>query len=223
VRYTLHTARQADWEKDSKKPKNIWQKVASRSHGLLTPANIASVIGGVLAIYGLWIIMDGDTVRGLVFLTIGRIADIADGVIAEYTRTKSPLGEMIDASIDKLVVAAALIVLGALELVPWVIIVIIALQNVANVLISIIAKLRQKTLHPSRLGKVSAAFSWATIILYPLGDWLQKDTSAAGGGTFIKAVAWSSFAVYVVLGLQASMGYADVIYQKARKSYRLFR
>ncbi|HEX5456097.1 MAG TPA: CDP-alcohol phosphatidyltransferase family protein [Candidatus Saccharimonadales bacterium] len=222
MKYTLHTAKRADWEID-KKPKNIWQKIASRSHGALTPANIASFIGGVLAIYGLWVILDGDTVRGLVFLTIGRIADVADGVIAEYTRTKSPLGEMIDAAIDKLVVAAALIVLGALELVPWIIIAIISLQNITNVIISVIAKLRRKLLHPSRVGKVSAAFSWVTIILYPLGDWLQKDISTAGG-EFLKLLALASFAVYMVLGLQASLGYADIIYKKARKSsYRLFR
>lgn len=221
MKYTLHTAKQADWEKDGE-PKNLWQEMAHRSHGIITPANIASLVGGILAIYGLWVILDGDTVRGLVFLTIGRVADVADGIIAEYTRTKSPLGEIIDAAIDKLVVAATLIILGALELVPWVIIAIIAVQNVANVLISVLAKLRHKSLHPSRLGKVSAAFSWVTIILYPLGDWLQKDISASGGA-LLKIVALASFAVYVVLGLQASLGYADVIYKKARRSYRLFR
>ncbi|HET7673260.1 MAG TPA: CDP-alcohol phosphatidyltransferase family protein [Candidatus Saccharimonadales bacterium] len=219
MKYTLHTAKKADWEKPGKK--NAWQRLAYRSHGIVTPANIASLVGGALAMYGLWLILDGRIVSGLVYLSLGRIADIADGMIAEYTRTKSPIGEMIDATIDKFVVASALIVLGALELVPWIIILLIALQNAVNVMISVIAKLRHKALHPSRLGKVSAAFSWVTIILYPLSDWLQRDAYSASA-QFLKIISLVSFVIYMVLGSQATLGYAHVIYKKSGLN-RLFR
>lgn len=156
MKYKLHTAKKADWEKTSRSHYNVWQKTASRSRGVVTPANFISVAGGFLAIYGLSVILDEKIVTGLVLLTLARLADLADGIVAEQTKTKSPLGETVDASIDKVVVAATLIVLGALELVPWIIIIIVALQNLANVLISIIAKLRDRTIHPSRpSGEVS--------------------------------------------------------------------
>ncbi len=223
MKYTLHTAKIADWEKSTKDPHNFWQKVAIRSHGVLTPANIASVIGGLLALYGLWIILDGETVKGLGFIAAGRIADVADGIIAERTKTKSPLGETIDATVDKIVIGATLLVLGAMELVPWLIIGIVALQNIANVIISVVAKLRDKTIHPSRLGKVSAAFSWVTIILYPLGQHLQEQ-AYYGIGRFLVVLSLASFVIYVVMGLQASLSYGLVIYKEpARRLYRLFR
>lgn len=197
--------------------------MAANSRGVVTPANFASLAGGTVALWGLWAILDGRTFAGLLMLAIGRIADLADGLIAEYTKTKSPLGEIIDATVDKIVVAAALIVLGAMELVPWIIIIVVALQNIANVMISVVAKLRDKTLHPSRLGKVSSAFSWVTIILYPLGVLVQEDIPA-WAGKFLILLSLVSFGIYAVMGLRASFSYAHVIYKKpARKLYSLFR
>ncbi len=213
----LHTARVADWDRKNASPLNNWQKVAKSTRGILTPGNLASLGGGMAAVYGLWLIMDGEVVNGLIFLAAGRIADIADGIIADYTKTKSPLGETVDATIDKLVVALSLIVLGALQLVPWWIILIVAFQNIVNVFSSVLAKLRNRTLHPSRLGKISAAFSWFTIIAYPLGDWLRQDI-APSGGSFLVVLSLISFAFYLVLGFQASLGYALAVYKKpARK------
>lgn len=223
MKYKLHTAKRADWEKTNEASYNFWQKIAVRSNGTLTPANAVSLAGGILALYGLSVILNDDIVTGLILLTLGRLADLADGIVAEQTKTKSPLGEMVDATIDKIVVAATLIVLGALALVPWIIIIIVAVQNVANVLISIVAKLRDRSIHPSRLGKISAAFSWVTIILYPLGDWLQKDNSDTGG-RLLMAIAVASFLVYMVMGLRATLSYAHAIYRKpTKKLYRLFK
>jgi phosphatidylglycerophosphate synthase len=225
VKYTLHTAKLPDWKKPGKGPKNIWQKIALKSYGAVTPGNLASLGGGIVAIYGLGVILNGEIVKGLGLLAIGRMADVADGIIAERTKTKSPLGEIIDASIDKFVLGSTLLVLGAIGLVPWIIVLFVALQNLANIIISVVAKLREKTIHPSRIGKVSAAFSWVTIILYPFGDWLQlQGQNHDGTGTFLMAVAVVSFGIYVIMGLQASLGYGLVIYQKpAKKLYGLFR
>lgn len=222
MRIGLHTAKTADWNK-GKQSLNEWQKVAKATNGIVTPGNIASLAGGISAIYGLWLMMSNELIDGLIFLTLGRIADVADGIIAEYTKTKSPLGEIVDATIDKLVVACALIVLGALELIPWPIVIIIAIQNGINLISSILAKLRRKLLHPSRLGKVSAAFSWVTIILYPLGDWLRQDLAPTGGSILV-SISIISFAIYVILGFQASFGYAGAVYKApARKLYSLFK
>lgn len=223
MKYTLHTAKVADWNKPGKGPFNFWQRIAIKTNGILTPANVASVVGGVLALWGLWVILDGNTVKGLALIAAGRIADIADGIIAEYTKTKSPLGESVDAAVDKLVIGAVLLVMGAIGLIPWLIVIIIALQNIVNVIISVVAKLRDKIIHPSRLGKVAAAFSWATIILYPLGEHL-KEQAHTSLGSFLTGVSLVSFGIYAVMGLQASLGYGLVIYKEpARRLYRLFK
>lgn len=219
----LHMANTADWEGIDKRSLNRWQKIAAGSNGVLTPGNVISLLGGIAALYGLFIIADGEIVDGLIFLTLGRIADLADGIIADYTKTKSPLGEIVDAGTDKIVIAAALIILGALELIPWIILIFIAAQNIANVISSVLARLRSKRLHPSRLGKLSAAFSWVTIILYPLGDWLRQDI-APDGGKILMAISIISFGIYIIIGFRASLSYAGAVYKvPAKKLYSLFK
>lgn len=223
MRLTLHTAKIADWEKTAKGSHNIWQKVASKSYGTLTPANMASFAGGILGIYGLWVILDGHTFEGLILLAIGRVADLADGIIAEYTGTKSPLGETIDATVDKIVIAFALIVLGAIGSIPWIIIIVAGFYNAVNIIISVVARLRRKTIHPSRVGKIAAALIWVTIILYPFGDWLREDISDIGG-RFLMLVSLVSFGIYAVIGLRATLSYGRAIYRvPARKLYSLFK
>lgn len=211
----LHTARTADWDKETG-PRNIWQKIASKSYGTLTPANFASFAGGILAIYGLFVVVDGEVYKGLALVTIGRIADLVDGVIAEYTKTKSPLGETIDVLMDKVVMVTALIVFAGYGLVPWFIVGIVALQNLVNIIIGLMAKLRKKKIHPSRYGKVATALSWVALILYPLGDWIRQESSD-GLGTALILLAVLSFVVYIVIGLRASLSYAYLIYKRPSK------
>lgn len=215
MKLRLHTANKADWDKEG--PRNVWQKVASKSYGTLTPANIASIGGAVLAIYGLLLIVDGETVLGLALVAIGRFADLVDGVIAEYTKTKSPLGEIVDASMDKLVMAFALIVFIGIDLMPWPLIAVVALQNIANVMISVVARLRDKVIHPSRLGKLATAFSWVALILYPLGDWMRADGNEPLGVSLI-FLALVSFAAYLLMGAKASLQYGYSIYSPRKQS-----
>lgn len=210
----LHRAEEADWDKAGNGPHNFWQKIASKSYGTLTPANVASIAGGVLAIYGLLIIVEGEITKGLLLVAVGRLADLVDGLIAEYTRTKSPLGEIIDASMDKLIMAFALIVFVAVELVPWPLIAVVAAQNIVNVMISVLARLRNLTIHPSRMGKLATAFSWATLLTYPLGEWLRQENHTTAGWLFI-GLGLTFFGLYLVLGLRASLSYGSNI--KAKK------
>jgi len=205
----LHTAKKADWDKEG--PRNVWQKIASKSYGTLTPANIASIGGAVVAIYGLLLIIDGNIVSGLALVAIGRFADLVDGIIAEYTKTKSPLGEIIDASMDKIVMGFALIVFIGIGLMPWPLIAIVAMQNIANIMISVVARLRNKIIHPSRLGKLATAFSWVALIFYPFGDWLRNENNELLGMGFI-FLALVFFTAYLLMGAKASLHYGHSIY-----------
>ena len=210
---SLHRAKFSDWENITDENRNIWQKVAYKSYGTLTPANLASLAGGFLSVYGLFIVFNGEIVSGLSLLTIGRIADLLDGMIAEYTKTKSPLGELVDAIVDKLVVAFAVIIFAVSGLVPWPIIALIAAVNIFNGLFGLLGKLKKLAMHPSKFGKYSTFLAWITLIFYPLGIWIKAFESALTGMILI-GIALISFAFFVVIGLVASINYGRIVVKK---------
>lgn len=209
----LHRAKLADWEGINDKQRNIWQRVAYKSYGTLTPANFASLAGGALGVYGLIIVLNGETVSGLLLLAIGRIADLLDGMIAEYTKTKSPLGELVDAVVDKLVVAFAVIVFYAVGLIPLLIIIAVAALNILNGLASVIAKIKNVELHPSKFGKYSTALAWLTFIFYPLGEWI-RDFESHSTGNILIGISLISFAFFLVIGSIASYSYLVQVIRK---------
>lgn len=202
----LHQAKFADWENIKDEQRNIWQKIAYRSYGTLTPANLASLIGAALGLYGLWLIYDGQIVTGLIYLIIGRIADLVDGLVAEYTKTKSPLGETVDAVADKIVIGSALIVYALTANVPLYIIIVVAFFNILNALIAVVSKLNKKIIHPSKFGKYSTALSWVTLIFYPLGVWV-KDNESQSSGYVLIALAFICFAFYIFTAALATASY----------------
>jgi len=200
----------ADWDNTLAEERNLWQKLAYRSYGTLTPANFVSLVGGVLAVYGLVLILNTEIVSGLLLLTIGRVADLLDGLIAEYTKTKSPLGELVDAVADKLVIVFALYVFATIDLVPWPIVALIAVQNVFNGLVGIISRLRKLRLHPSKYGKYSTALAWVTLIFYPFGQWI-KDNENSITGVILIIISLASFSLWLVVGFLASLKYGRAI------------
>lgn len=199
----LHRAgKRADWDKLKKRQRNFWQRLAVSTHGILTPGNIISLTGFALVIYGLVMVYRGTIPAGLLAITVGRIFDIADGVLADKTGTKSPLGETVDATIDKIEIVAALPVLVfATILMPWQAI-IIFMQHAANVVFTGIAKLQGLTPHASRSGKYATTTQWLAIVLYGIARLSDRLDS-------VETVASAVFAVSVVVGLVAAWKYAE--------------
>jgi phosphatidylglycerophosphate synthase len=206
----MHRSKVADWDKTKGEERNVWQKLAFRSYGTLTPANFVSLVGGVMAIYGLLLILNSEIISGLLLVAIGRIADLLDGLIAEYTKTKSPLGELVDAVADKLVIAFAIIVFAALELVPWPIVALIALQNILTGLAVLVGRLRKIKIHPSKYGKYATALAWVTLIFYPFGVWI-KDNENSFTGVILIIIALASFAFWIATGTIATLKYGRAI------------
>ncbi len=157
-----------DWENIDPRNWSSWQQIASQSWGTITPGNVISVLGLVLVVWGLADIVDGAPLSGLVKIISGRIMDQLDGAVAHKTATKSPVGEAVDASVDKLELAIALPVLIWMGMLPLLVGFAIALQNIANVILAFIAKKRKNEMHPSKHGKVGMAFQWGAMGLYLL-------------------------------------------------------
>lgn len=161
----LHrTTGQPDWEAVPTAERNYWQQHAARTNGWLTPANIASVIGLLIVLFGLGELLAKHYVVCIVCLAVGRLTDIVDGWLADRTGTKSPLGERMDATIDKIGVFLAFIVFFIVPVGNGWLVLALLLPQVAATILSLVAVRQGRHLHPSRIGKLTAVAIWSSLV-----------------------------------------------------------
>lgn len=182
-----HTSGKADWQSVALSDRSRVQRLAAKTHGIITPSNIITVIGFGLVIWGFVEIANMQYWAGLGLVLTGRLADLLDGWLAQVTATKSPLGELLDATADKLGGFMALIVLFATGIVPIWVLVAIFLPQIAISLIAVIDFFRQRKHHPARAGKVSMALSWICL----------------GGYVFLAAIGTTNVVARALFGLCA--------------------
>ena len=207
----LHRATRSDWSEVAPVQRNIWQRWAAASHGVITPGNIVSFIGVVLVVSGLYDLEHSQLIGGTAFLLIGRLADILDGLVADYTKTKSPLGEAVDATVDKILIVAALYVLIDKQLIPLLVGAFMAVHAVYAIGVSSVARKIRVDLHPSRAGKLGAFFEWTCVGLYLLGDILNSQHHST---SLTRGVAAICFAAFVVTAVISSLNYTRTAYYK---------
>ncbi|HJQ07932.1 MAG TPA: CDP-alcohol phosphatidyltransferase family protein [Candidatus Saccharimonadales bacterium] len=200
---------QPDWQHIFPIERNVWQRIAAATYGIITPANAVSALGGGLVAFGLWSILGGNIGIGLAALGLGRLADIADGYIAARTHTKSPVGEVFDSALDKLAMIGAIIVFVAVSIVPLPVLVFIGLQHSITIGLSIIARLRGHTTHPSAFGKIATGLQWAVLLIY-VGAELLRTQNVASGSTLLQIIAGVVFLASLALGIIALSGYAAI-------------
>jgi phosphatidylglycerophosphate synthase len=165
----LHrTTGKPDWLAVPPVSRNMWQRVAVRTHGIGTPSNAVTLVGFVLVLIGLQQILTQHYLLGTVLLVTGRLCDILDGWVAELTRTKSPLGELLDAAIDKILTILTVAIFFAAHIAPaWVLIALVT----PHILIAIIIlgwRIHKVAFHPSLVGKLSMAGVWLSLVVYAL-------------------------------------------------------
>ena len=161
----LHrTSAKADWEKVAPAKHNLFQKVAAATGGFVSPANVVTIIGLGIVVYGLIAILNEQYWLGLVLLAVGRLLDIVDGVVAEATKTKSPLGEIFDAAADKVgtILTLLILIIGGITNI-WILAALIAPQ-VITPFVALYKKRTNQTIHPTRQGKLSMATAWVGIV-----------------------------------------------------------
>lgn len=199
---SLHRAgKRPDWSKVSRRRWNIWQRVAGNSGGVLTVGNVFTLIGFCLVLAGLMMVAADMNWSGLVLIAVGRICDLLDGWLAERTKTKSPLGEMLDTTADKLETAAALVVLTVFGVLPWPAALLVFVPQLSVGLWALAGWLRGKQPHPSRLGKLGMAAVWLGLGLFI--------AQAASGVDAFAVAGYASCAISTVLTLLALRGYVQ--------------
>jgi len=197
----LHrTSTKPEWS-DVRHP-NVWQRLAAATGGTVTPGNVLTLAGAVLVAWGLWRLAGGDYLNALGLLVLGRAFDLLDGFAADKTGTKSPLGEALDAGIDKLATFVTLAVFGLAQIAPWWLIIAIVLPHTTIAAITL-ARYGKREIHPSRTGKLSMATAWAALA----GFVIVRAFPVSGVDILVVAV-YGLAGLSIVLGANAAAGYA---------------
>lgn len=200
----LHRASsKPEWELCVPAKRNYWQKIAARTNGIATPANMVTVMSFLVVLAGLGMLLANHYAQAAPVVIIGRLGDLLDGWLAEKTGTKSPLGEVLDASVDKITVVlalAAVVITGMIS--AWFAVALLLPQAMIAVL-SLQAGKRSVRLHPSRAGKVSMALVWLALFIQLIIAWrsLENNFAAVLTGGIISLIS-------ILLGYSAALAYA---------------
>lgn len=186
----------SDWHQVDNSDYNFWQRLASTTKGVITPGNILTIAGLVAVIFALERIVVLDYWAGIFLLVTGRLLDVADGLVADISGTKSRLGELLDASIDKIVTFLTIAVFYYISIIPEWLLALILLPHIFIAVIAFVAYLRKKSLHPSLVGKLGMAALWLSLV----GFILVKAMGAENASPI--AIAVDSLAI-----LSAAMGF----------------
>lgn len=208
----------AEWARVPEAKRNVWQKIAARTHGIVTIGNFFSIIGLASVPYGLWLILNqAHYFPGIGVLLLGRGCDLLDGWLADKTHTKSPLGEKLDATIDKLSIAITVIALAAGQMISWVVLVVLLTPHLVIAILALAAFLRGQQLHPSLEGKISMAVAWFCLLAFTA---LQSFHFMVSQWTTVALTAMAAYGllfISVVLGLAATYGYIEEFNERQPK------
>ena len=204
----LHRAKNNDWDTVSFDKRSVLQQIAAKSNGVITVPNFITLIGGGLVCYGLFFLLGDvnhiDILRATVLIALGRLLDIADGYVAEWTKTKSPFGEALDVSVDKITLLIVASVLLAKNLLPvWVLLAMLS-HSIYNSILSFAAYIKNNRFHPSFVGKMAVWFEWVSITIF-LVSTLVINTSIVHISALV--FAWICFTAFAVLGAYSSFNY----------------
>lgn len=198
----LHrTTGKPDWHTVKKSDYNAFQKIAAVTYGFVTPANIITIIGLGLVIYGLVEILNQHFWTGFIAVVIGRLLDIADGMVAQATHTKSPIGEIFDAVADKIGTLLTIAVLFIAAIASWWVITLLLVPQVLIPLVVFYKRQKGISVHPTRQGKLSMAISWVAIAGLII-------TKALNSSPALEIISYGLIALAVALGIYALWQYA---------------
>jgi cardiolipin synthase len=181
---------------------------------VLTPGNLITLLGLGLVVLGLVLLSQKvDVWLAVICLVIGRLADLLDGLVAHRTRTKSPVGEAMDAAVDKLEIILTVIVIWLLGLLPTAAFILCAVHAVYNVGLSVYAHFTAHRIHPTRAGKLATASQWAAIALFiPAFSDLWRNPPQS----LLYLIGWVCIGCFVALGLTSSWQYTKELRNHGR-------
>ncbi len=213
-----HSSKIPDWEQITAEQHNAWQKVANSSNGIVTPGNLVTIAGAGLVLSGMNDIKRNRKFSAFSKIMVGRIADMADGYVANKTGTKSSKGEALDAAVDSVELALAIPMLVKRQYLPMRTGLIYGIHKSINAYATAKAKNNGYELHSSWSGKRAEAFRWGTIALYSLTKLSENKFNNDTVSKIFKKSAVAAEILSVSLGTIASIGYLSDINSQENNS-----
>jgi phosphatidylglycerophosphate synthase len=198
-----------EWESVAIAERNVWQRTAAKTGSLVAPGNIITLGGFGLVVAGLSDMVHGNKKTGFLKIAAGRGADMLDGAVANYTGTKSPIGEGLDAATDKISMLLALPVLAKTGELPKPVSALLALRDTAIASVSLVAKKRERELHPSEYGKRATFEQWLAVAFYASSNMLAE----AGHNTPARALRYLGHTALGVMALESTVAISDYAQQ----------
>jgi phosphatidylglycerophosphate synthase len=200
----LHRSKKPDWERIDAAHYTWLQGLAASSGGLVTVGNLVTVVGFSIVLIGMNEIIDQNYWLALSALIIGRFLDVVDGWAADLTQTKSPLGELLDAGLDKVGTIMTIVILYSYRVAPWWILLALALPHICITTITFISIHLKKHLHPSTRGKISMATAWLSLLGFVSirGAYLSRHS-------ILSIMTYTVACISIGIGLSATIGYLN--------------
>lgn len=193
-----------DWEELEPSEHNLWQRIAAKTSGVITPGNVVSTAGLLAVCHGLYQFTNGNKLGGALEVAGGFAADAVDGYVADWTGTKSPLGKGVDASFDKVKIGATLYALYVGDVLPLATVGVIGAQNAANTAFTMIAMQKGQEMQPEAAGKQTMWFQCGGMALAAFGYSMADPTISVDIQTTGNALAIGGT---IYPGLKATMSY----------------
>lgn len=185
------------------------------SERVLTLPNAISFARLLLVpVFGVLIFTERD-VAALVVLVVAGASDWFDGVIARRFNQMSRLGQLLDPAADRLYIFVTLVGLAWRELVPWWLVVVIALRDV--VLAALLPVLTRRGYGPLPVHLAGKAGTFALMYAFPL---LLLGNVPGTVGTVAWTFGWASALWGVGLYWLAAILYVDQVVRIVRADRR---
>lgn len=138
---------------------------------VLTIPNILSVFRLLLVPVFLVLVLRGEDVAALVVLAVSSVTDYLDGVIARRFDQMSRLGQLLDPAADRLFILATIVGLAVRDVLPWWLLVVVALRDVMLVVLAVVlARHGFGPLPVHHLGKVATFCLFVALPLVVVGQ-----------------------------------------------------
>ena len=156
-------------------------------------ANLVSLIGLALTILGS---LNVHSLAGVLLIGLGRFIDLFDGKVARATHS-SRFGAAVDATFDKIGLGFLVPAIWIAHIAPYWLLVYIIVQNLLNVVFSLIASARKAKPTSSKFGKHAMFFQQISLGFYALGNTIDfRPFTIIGLIIGVASIYWAVQATY---------------------------
>lgn len=180
---------------------------------LWTIPNLLSILRLALVPVFIWLLVEGELGWAAVLLMVSGISDFADGKIARAYGLTSRLGQILDPVADRFYIAATVLGLAAVQVIPWWLVAVLFLRETLIVVMYPIVRHHRLPIPPVTFVGKAATFNllggFPLVLLGHVEGWWSLGCLVLGW-----ALVWWGTALYWVTGLVYAWQVSDMVRQR---------